>query len=357
MNYITLLPPFSPSVFFKKKRNVLADEFLKKKNVYFLQTGREALKLGLSYLKILSNDRILIPAYICQEVTKAIKTLKIDIDYYQIFNNLNPDFNDIQAKITPKTKAILMVHYFGFPQPIEEFENICKKYNLKLIEDCAHTFLGRYANKFLGTFGDISFFSLRKIFALPDGGILVTAKDAPLLDVSETKIRSRAIGALLLEWLISSTGLRWLNLLRRIMVSHNKNLATEEKILQGISSFSKKFWQNYNWQNMVQQRRNNYLYLSHLLMKVSGIKLLYPELLNGVAPYALPIITEDRIVKKNLYKNGILADSWPDLPEELDPKIYKTTFYLAENGLLLPIHQRLNEEKLKFIAKVFSKVK
>jgi dTDP-4-amino-4,6-dideoxygalactose transaminase len=355
MNYITLLPAFSPFILSKKKKKI-AEIFLNEKNVYFFQLGRMALKFGLESLNISQGDRILIPSYICVDVTKTIKDACIGIDYYQILNDLTPDFRDIETKITSKTKAILMVHYFGFPQPVEKFQDICKKYNLKLIEDCAHTFGGKYLNKYLGTFGDIAFFSLRKIFALPDGGVLITPKDIPFAYASRTKIALRPVASLFLDWLIFSTGWVWLNFLRKItIINKNKPTGKKNNSICNMSSFSKWLWQYYDLDKVAQKRRNNYLYLTNLLVMSIKFKLLYPELAEGIIPYALPIITENETIKEELCKNGILASRWPALPHELTPKEYKTAFCLAKNILCLPIHQRVNKRKLKFIAELVLK--
>lgn len=106
---------------------------------------------------------------------------------------------------------------------------------------------------------------------------------------------------------------------------------------------------------MMQQRRNNYLYLSNLLNKIPHVELLYSKLREGTVPYALPIITKDKKIEELLHQNGVLADPWPELPEELDFKRYKIAFYLSKNILLLPIHQGLNRQKLETIARIIYK--
>ena len=59
-------------------------------------------------------------------------------------------------------KAILITHFLGFPQPIDEIKRICNERNLFLIEDCAHAFLSSYNGNPLGSYGDIAVFSLLK---------------------------------------------------------------------------------------------------------------------------------------------------------------------------------------------------
>lgn len=352
MKFIKLIPVFSPFSLVKKKQNNINTIFPNKK-ICYLHLGRGALRLGLKYLNLSTNDRILVPTYICAEVPKSIKEIGIKVDYYQILKDLTPNFNDVQKKITPQTKAILMVHYFGFPQPIKKFQNLCKKYHLKLIEDCAHTFGGKHFNKYLGTFGDIAFFSLKKLFPLSDGGILIIPKNNIISDVPMIKTRSRAVVSLFLDWLIFLTGWLKLNLLRKI--KQGKNNESIKYLPLGISHFNHWLWQKYNWQKAGQKRKSNYIYLSKLLSKNSKIKLLFPDLPEQVVPYVLPIITQNKTIKNLLHKKNVLADTWPTLPDDLSSDKYKTVFRLAKNILCLPIHQGLNKKKLRFIAKIVLK--
>lgn len=205
--YISLRPVISLKSFFRMNRKT---SFLDRedKKISFFQNGREALKMGLKYLEIKKDDSLLVPCYICKELIISLQSAGIKVTYYKVQPNLHPDFDDLELQVDKQTKAVLMVHYFGFPQPVEKFQNFCRENHLKLIEDCAHIFGGKYSNKYLGTFGDIAFFSIRKIFPLPDGGLLVTPKDTQIPEIPETKTRLRAIGSLLLDRMLFFTGWR-----------------------------------------------------------------------------------------------------------------------------------------------------
>ena len=74
---------------------------------------------------------------------------------------MNISVEDIK-KITPRTKAIYIIHYAGNSCLMDEIIKIKKKHKLILVEDAAHSFLGRYKNKFLGTIGDIGVFSFHE---------------------------------------------------------------------------------------------------------------------------------------------------------------------------------------------------
>lgn len=80
------------------------------------------------------------------------------------------------AKITPRTKAIMAVHYSGHPCDMDAIMAIAKKYDLKVIEDVSHAQGGLYKGRRLGTIGDVGAMSLMtgKSFAIGEGGMLVT---------------------------------------------------------------------------------------------------------------------------------------------------------------------------------------
>ena len=96
--------------------------------------------------------------------------------FCNIDEHLSIDPDDIERCITPKTKAIMVVHYFGYPADMDRIMAIAKKHNLIVIEDCSHAQGGLYKGKRLGTFGDIAAMSLMsaKSFAAGELGILVT---------------------------------------------------------------------------------------------------------------------------------------------------------------------------------------
>lgn len=86
------------------------------------------------------------------------------------------DPKSIEANITPRTKAILVVHICGHPTDMDEVMGIARKYNLKVIEDCAQSPMSTYKGRFVGTIGDVGIFSLNyhKHIHTGEGGMIVT---------------------------------------------------------------------------------------------------------------------------------------------------------------------------------------
>lgn len=142
--------------------------YFPQKQIIFTDMGRSALKIIIEKLG-LSNSEILIPAYICDIFRPILEKynirpvfLDIDLKTFQITTE------EIERKIGPETKAILICHTYGLPFDVEKV----KKFGLPIIEDCAHAF-----GAGVGLAGDVSFFSLYKQFPALRGGMLVCPAD------------------------------------------------------------------------------------------------------------------------------------------------------------------------------------
>ncbi|MCC6446770.1 MAG: DegT/DnrJ/EryC1/StrS family aminotransferase [Armatimonadetes bacterium] len=96
----------------------------------------------------------------------------VDID--PITMNMNPDL--IEAKITERTKALIVTHIWGLPAEMDRIMAIARKHNIIVIEDCAHALFATYKGRYVGTWGDVGSFSFQmsKQMGLGDGGIGIT---------------------------------------------------------------------------------------------------------------------------------------------------------------------------------------
>ena len=147
------------------------------KSYSFYSYGRTALLDSLRILSCQGGSNVLIPSYICSVAVEPFHELGIEARFYSVSMNLQPDTIDIRRKIDKKTRGILVVNYFGFPQNIDEIENICQKRRLYLIEDNAHGLLSEKNSRLLGTFGDIGFSSIWKMLPIPNGAVLFVNND------------------------------------------------------------------------------------------------------------------------------------------------------------------------------------
>lgn len=130
-----------------------------KSKIISFYNARSALHHWLKLFWIWKGDEVIIQAYTCVSVPNSIiqtwaKPIYVDIDY-----SLNIDVNKLEDKISKSTKAIVIQHTFGCPANINQIQNICKKHNIFLIEDCAHSLWAEYQWKKVWTFWDFAIFS------------------------------------------------------------------------------------------------------------------------------------------------------------------------------------------------------
>ena len=125
-----------------------------------LLTAMFALGLGM-------GDEIICPTKTYWGSASVAANLGISVVFCNIDEHLSMDPDDIERCITPRTKALMVVHYFGYPADMDRIMAIAKKYNLKVIEDVSHAQGGLYKGKKLGTFGDIAAISPKVPSFLP----------------------------------------------------------------------------------------------------------------------------------------------------------------------------------------------
>lgn len=142
-----------------------------------VSTGTAALHLALLTLGIKPGDEVILPALTFVSPASMVKTVGAE----PVFADLAPDSftvnpAEIEKKITPRTKAIIAVHLYGYPVDLQPILNIAKKYSLQLIEDCAEALGATYQEKIVGSFGDIACFSFyaNKFITTGEGGMLTT---------------------------------------------------------------------------------------------------------------------------------------------------------------------------------------
>lgn len=160
---------------------------------YAVHQGRDALVIALKSMDIKAGDEIIVQSFICHVVIDAI--LRCGGTPVLAENSLS-DFNisaqDVEHKISPKTKAIIVTHLYGIPAEMDHFKEIARKHSCYLIEDCAHAISAQYSGKNIGQFGDIAFFSFNfdKPLSTGLGGMLAVNNQELLSSVQKVLLRS-----------------------------------------------------------------------------------------------------------------------------------------------------------------------
>ena len=159
------------------------DEFAKsvgRKHAIAVANGTAALDIAIDSLGLGQGDEIIMPTFTiisCINQIIRVGAVPVLVDSDPITWNM--DVNQIEAKITPRTKAIMAVHIYGLPVDMEPLLALTKKYELKIIEDAAQAIGQTYNGKPCGSFGEISTFSFypNKHITTGEGGMVVTDDD------------------------------------------------------------------------------------------------------------------------------------------------------------------------------------
>src|SRR6267378_2315585 len=127
---------------------------------------------ALAQLWGLRDTEVLFPAFFHGVELEALLQACVRVRFYPVRKRLQVLVDDVVSRIGPKTRAIYLTHFLGFPGPVEELAEVAKDRGLLLIEDCAHALLSRIGDKPLGSLGDASIFCLYKTLPVPNGGVL-----------------------------------------------------------------------------------------------------------------------------------------------------------------------------------------
>jgi len=153
--------------------------------------GTAALHLALQAIGVEFGDEIIVPSLTYVATYQAITACgAIPISCDVSLGNLCIDPEEIEKKITKKTKAIITVHYAGFAGNIEDILNIGKKYGIRVIEDAAHAFGSSNKGKVIGSFGDIACFSFDGIKNITsgEGGCVVSNDREVISNINEARL-------------------------------------------------------------------------------------------------------------------------------------------------------------------------
>ena len=153
-------------------------EFLGAENVVAVNSGTSALHIALDAIGIHPGDEVIVPSLTFVACIQAITNLGGKPVFCDIEGHtLNLNLSDVLSKITPRTKAIMPVHYGGVPCDMDRLLQIAGEKNLRVVEDAAHAFGSKYKGRKIGSFGDVTCFSFDPIknITCGEGGAVATS--------------------------------------------------------------------------------------------------------------------------------------------------------------------------------------
>lgn len=363
-------------------------EYIGMKHAILVSSGRAALYLILKYFNVEEGDEIILPSFTCPVVPSTIvsagaRPVFVDIEPESF--NMNPLL--IERCLTANSIAIIATHIEGQPCDLSRIIEIAKKYNLKVIEDCAQAFGAEYKNKKVGNFGDAAYFSfaMGKQINTRGGGVILT-NDDEMAEYIRNRIKSypeAKKGVIIRKFVFMNTvhffmksflfnslifpGIYVSNLFSEDII----NILFEDKGL--LRNFTDKYCVKYsNLQAAIGLRRlesleeNNKKRIenANILNKYLHPAIKRQRQVSGAKPVYLyySVVLENRSrIKRRLLNYGIDTQaSWNVSCPSLNLfKDYATDSPVADglekSSLYIPVYPDLKEKDLKYIAERINK--
>lgn len=331
-------------------------EMLHVKHAVTLSNCTVSLHLALKLVGVEADDEVICPSLTFVATVNSIRYVNAIPVFADVTSYEDPtiDPEDIRCKITPKTKAIMVMHYGGFACDMDKIMQIAQEHNLKVIEDACHGPLSEYKSKKLGTIGDVgcfSFFSNKNI-STGEGGMLITNNDDY---ASRTRLlRSHGMTTMSYERAKGhSTSYDVIELgynYRMDDIHSSIGLVQLDKIEADLAK-------------RVEVRK----YYLELLKNISGIIVPFRDYTEFSSNYIFPIVLKDGNAKKRdkirneLTEAGIQTSV--HYPAVHRFSIYKeyyselpVTDYLVNNLITLPMYSSLTKEQIRYICEALKKL-
>lgn len=161
---------------FTKKCNQWFEQRYGAQKVLLTTSGTTALEMATILCDLKEGDEVILPSYTFSSTATSVVLTGAKLVFVDIRpDTMNIDEKKIEAAITDKTKAIMVVHYAGVACEMDKIMAIAKKYNIKVIEDAAQGVMSTYKGRPLGTIGDFGCYSFHetKNYSMGEGGALV----------------------------------------------------------------------------------------------------------------------------------------------------------------------------------------
>ncbi len=274
-----------------------------RKHSFIVGSGTLAILIALKSLEI-NKGEVIIPTFTCPNVFYAVMLSGLTPVFCDINkDDFTIDISSLKNSLSPETKVILPVHKFGYPANLDEIEEICTNNKLRLVEDAAQAMGGRYRNRMLGSFGDISIFSFgySKIIDVGCGGAILTNNQGIAKNISMLKnhltsnniiasIKNHMSKKIFLEWNLKKTFALKLLKLIPCLLKYNISESHLERITEKLGELDE----------TVERRKIN---ASSYKKRLQHRDIFHPKYYsNDGAIWRYSILTKDNITRNRIIK-------------------------------------------------------
>jgi dTDP-4-amino-4,6-dideoxygalactose transaminase len=330
-----------------------------------------------------SNPNIIMPSYIPGKLYRFVMAAGYEARFYDVTTQLDFSVDEIRGLIDDQTQMVFAVHFFGIPVDLAPLKNLTQELDVFLMEDCSHTLNSHWKNKILGTTGDFTIFSTRKMLQFHCGGFLILNNRPWHFQPSATKkVNSLFTGYHLLgsrvKYYLNHLS-RGKNVLQKMSIPEIGYIDFDEVQTVTVKQMDRLlnwYYPNVNLKKIIRKRRENVGYLWNHIHDLetyspigfdrlsltnsdthnsqstnSAIHQKY-HLIDGYVPFSLPILTPPgsrNYIQQELLNKGITCYiGWTEAPFGLDG--FPETEQLQMRLLELPIHHHINRYQLEIMA-------
>jgi perosamine synthetase len=348
------------------------------KDKRFTTSGRVAIALALREMGIGAGDSVLVPSYHCASMIEPVIWSGATPVFYKIKPDTTVDLDDLATKVGPSTRLVMATNYFGFLQPLDQIRAFCDAHGLKMLEDCAHSFLGQFKGQPVGSFGDYAIASSMKFFPIYEGGCLASSRHS----LANVTLRSAGVAfeaKVAFNSMEQGFSYRRLPLLKAVMSlpmllknliwgqvkarAHGAKASLSPGSSDGgfgfdaawldkrSSLFSRAMLGLVSRRRMGALRRKNYMKLYDALSGMPQCRPLHPALPEGTYPWVFPLLTDfPEPIFKTLKMAGVPVVRfgeylWPGV----DASVCANSVDLSRRVLQFPCHQELRESELDWM--------
>lgn len=318
----------------------------------------------------LAGREVLVPAYHHGVEVGALVHAGAVPRFVRVDGRMRLDLEDLEARIGPRTRAIYVIHYAGFAQPMDDILALARRRGVLVVEDCALSLLAAEGTRPLGSTGHVGIFCFYKTLPVPNGGALVVndaGVDGDLGAPAPAPLGStlsHAAGSLLANAALrfGDAGEALRTCVRRAYalargatglapVSTGTQVFDPARRDLGMSAIAELIARRCDPEGIVAARRRNYfLLLGRLRDRTPPV---FAEVPAGASPLFYPLLCDDKAgVRARLLARGIeTVDFWreghPLCPQEEFPEVAA----LRRRVLELPVHQDLQPEDMAYLAR------
>lgn len=342
----------------------------------FASTGRSLIRLLIKSLGLSDKDACLMPSYIAEGVISPFIKSGVKVLFYKVDEKLFVKLDELEKQIegNPSIRLFVLIHPFGFEQPVNPIKKLFANKKINILEDCAQALFGKNSEGgLLGDRGEFSLFSLNKFLPVPDGAILQSHLPEIKVAVTEFEPEHEERRASIQDY-IQHLHLNFEILQCNVPSEAQKILEKTAHAYELYYAFINRSQRIYapceetlnrlkfiDIENVIAQRIINARFL-YSNLRNSTFRFVYEKLDKNCIPMTVPVYVapeqRDEILFKLFEQNILLStliDKWTFIPEDKNSEFFAEKRFISSH-LLIPVNEFLSINQMEIMVEIMNKI-